>query len=290
MYVMKVLLLFTLSMQLFADISLQHSYFIKNSAIYLSDIVNNPKEDTLLFKIPSSRHSKRIRAKELIERLQNLGYKDIQSKHNYIQFSIKSPINTKKIKQYVKEAFLDSYKDINIKSIHITPRAYLEKLPQNYTIELQKKFYLHKEGILSLKTAKNRKIFFNYTIDAKLPILVAKKKMKKGDEISWVNTEKKSIILEKFRAKPLQMMQKATYEAKHQIKKGSILTQRDVTGLYLIRRGAHINVVVKDAGIDISFGATANQNGRVGQSISVTNAHGKKLRVIVVGKNRAEIY
>ena len=289
MYLIKALLLLIMSVNLFANITLQHNYFVKNDFISLSDIIKNPKKDSILFQISNDRHSKRVKSKVLLKQLKALGYEDINSKYSYIQFSKKSPINRQELELFLKNSYLKVYPNLKIQSITISPRSYLESLPKEYKAVLSKKFFLKKEGTLYIKTLDNKKIFFNYLIDAKITLLVAKKEIQKGDEISWVNAQKKSIMLDKFRAMPLLKMQLNVYEAKHRIKADTIFTSRDITGLYLIKRGANVNVSLKESNLDISFGAKANQDGRFGDTISVINKSGKKLKVIVTGRNRAEI-
>ena len=68
-----------------------------------------------------------------------------------------------------------------------------------------------------------------------------------------------------------------------------LITSRDVTGLYLVKRGESVNVTLKSSGIDISFSAKALTSGRAGDMISVLRSEGKKIKVRVIGKNRAEM-
>jgi flagella basal body P-ring formation protein FlgA len=79
------------------------------------------------------------------------------------------------------------------------------------------------------------------------------------------------------------------YQSKHNLKKDSVITQRDVLGLYLIKRGSNINVKLENAGINIFFSAKALQNGRIADTISVLQKNGKKIKVKVTGRNKAEM-
>jgi len=64
---------------------------------------------------------------------------------------------------------------------------------------------------------------------------------------------------------------------------------RDVSELDLVRRGERVNIFINDANIEISFSAKALQNGKLGSIIEVLNQEGKRIKVIVTGKNRAEV-
>ena len=68
-----------------------------------------------------------------------------------------------------------------------------------------------------------------------------------------------------------------------------ILTQRDITTLNLISRGSSVNVILKDKNLNISFLAKALQNGKLNDIITVQKNNNEKVKVKVIGRNRAEI-
>lgn len=288
---MKLLLTlyFTLFIHLSADTELKSNYVIQNNFVILSDIIKNANSNLKLFDINRNKHSLRIKTKDLLQILNKLGYRDISSKHNYTQFTQKSPINTDKLELYLRKVYKQNYLAIEIVRLSILPRSYLQQIPKDYTISMHKNAHLSNKGILEIKTNDNKKIFFNYQIKAKLSVIVAKDVMQKGDELSPLNAKKKSIMLQKFRAQPLQEIKKSSLQIKRRVKKGTVLTQRDVAGLFLVKRGSMIYVVVSDSNIAISFMAKAKQSGRLGDSITVVNSQGKKLKAVVTAKNSAEI-
>lgn len=256
----------------------------------LSDIVHvKKKDDKKLFRIRADRYSKRIKREELIETLNRNGYKNYTSKHSYIQFTRQSPINTTYIKNALKKLYTKTYKHINITSITIRPMHYLDKLPKKYTIIFNKNAFLSHQGILSIKTQENKKIFFNYQIFATVTVLLTRNNIKKGSELSNINTKKDSIILTKFRAMPIQVLHVRKYQSKYNLKKDKIITNREVTGLYLVKRNSFVNVRLNNAGISIFFSAKALQNGRIGDTIHVVEKNGKKIKVSVTGRNKAEM-
>lgn len=273
----------------FADLQLKSNYFISHDYIMLSNIVANPKDDIKLYTIDPSRHIKRVRSRELLKVLHHYGYDGYSIHHSYVQFTQKSPINTAKIAFFVKKFFQKQYKNILFSAIEIHPRSYLYALPKHYSVKLPKSAYLKNRGTLYIKTEDNKKIFFNFFIQATLPVVVAKKQLNRGDELSHLNCKKKSIILDKFYAPPLQEVPLKSYEANRRIKVGRVLTQYDISKLELIKRGDRVNVVTQDRNIFISFEAKADQNGRLGDTIRVINMHGKRVQAVVIGRNRAEI-
>jgi len=289
MHFIKALLLLAFSINLLANNQLQSNYFTTKNSIFLSDITKNAKNDTLLYTFDSKRHTKRVKAKKLLKVLQKYGYNNFTSKHNYIQFTKKSPINSSRITLALQNRYKREYQHITITKIDISPRTYLESLPNEYNIVIGNKAHFHKDGHLYIRTPDNKKIFFNYSIRAKIDVLKARVALNREDELSRINVKKDSIILQNFRAMPLQELHKSTYQAKHKIQKGTILTSRDVIALFIVKRNAAVNVVIRDANIVVSFIAKATQPGRIGQTITVVNKQGKRLKVIVTGRNSAEI-
>ncbi len=286
---LKTILFLCLSISLFADTYLKSNYFVQERKIMLSDVVKNTTRDVKLFKIDKSKYSKRIKSKKMLEILNSHGIKNYKSKHSYIQFTKKSPINSEKIKNAIKKVYKERYAYIKIKSISVEPRSYTVTLPQNYETVLKSKSYLSKDGTLYIKTDDKKKIFFNYKIDAEIVVYEAKKDIKRNIELSNINCKKNSIILDKFRAMPLQNLLKGTVQSTHNIKQGTILTTRDAQGLYLVKRGSNVNVTLSSSNLAISFSAEALQNGRFADIITVMKRNGKKVKVRVTGKRTAEV-
>ena len=285
----KILLAILIYCTLYATQNLESKYFVSTSDIKLSDITHNQKDTQLLFTITDGRYSKKVKRSQLLHILQKYGYNDYTSHHAYIKFEKKSPIDTKKIQKFIEDYYKHHYKYIEISNIEVDPRGYIKELPSPYTIKMQKRSYLHKHGTLSIKGSNKRQLFFDYTITAKVMVYISKKEINRNEELSFVNTLKKSIILEKFRALPIQEIQRGTIESKIHISKGKILTLRDVESLHLIKRGATVNVTLQSGGISISFSAKAVRNGKLGDIITIENSDGKRIKVQVIGKNRARV-
>lgn len=279
-------LFFTLSQDLLATTNLKSNYFISNDYILLSDIVKDVKNDKKLFTLENNKHIKRVKSKKLFSLLKENGITDIKYKSSYVQFTKESPIDTSMIKTAISTLYQEKYSTISINKISVTPRRYLDKMPDQYTISLPKNAHLSNKGTLYIKTPDRKKIFFDYYISAKINVYVSKKTIERSEELSVINTLKKSVILNRFRAMPTKEI--VSLQAKNRIKESKIITSRDVTGLFLIKRGDAISVSIKNSNMAISFLATAERSARLGDEIYVKNKKGNKIRVIVTGQNRAE--
>ena len=291
MHIKTILLLLFISSFLYSQNILKNEYYIKNDFVMLSDVVHSAKaNDKKLFSLETDRHTLRVKTRELVKLLKKNGYSGYVSKHRgYIQFTKRSPINRKKIITQIRKLYKTKYNSITIKNISVQANVYLEKLPLPYTVHFEKNSYLSNKGILYIKTQDRKKIFFHYLVSAKVGIYQAKRDIRKGTHLENRNCQKKSIMLDKFRAMPVQDINKYQYQSKHNIRVGRTITLRDVTGLDLVRRGSRINVFMDNANMQISFSAKALQNGELGRTIDVLNREGRKIKVIVTGKNRAEV-
>jgi flagellar basal body P-ring formation protein FlgA len=285
----KFISLILLSSILYANNIIQKTYYISSDDIYISHIIKNPPKNKQIYKIAPGKYTKRVKSKELIKLLKKNGYRGFSSKSMYVKFIKKSPINTSKIESFIEEYYLNKYDQIDITSIKVEPRGYITSLPKEYTVQIKKKNYLSRSGVVNIKTSNNKKIFFNYEITANIWVYLSRKKIKKDVELSAVNTIKKSIILDRFMAKPIQKIDATALQGKHHIKKDKIITTRDVEILSIVKKNSYINISLNSQNMSISFSAKALQNGKLGDTITVQKASGKRLRVRVTGKNRAEI-
>ncbi|MCK4874492.1 MAG: flagella basal body P-ring formation protein FlgA, partial [Sulfurimonas sp.] len=130
----KILVLILISINLYAGNALSSTYYVNSRSINLSSITSDTKNDLNIFTIEKSRFSKRVKTKDLIKLLETLGYKNYSSKSNYINFILKSPIDTSKIELSIKEYYQNQYEDIEITDIFVEPRAYIAVLPKSYVV------------------------------------------------------------------------------------------------------------------------------------------------------------
>jgi len=285
---LKVFLLFFLSYSLFAENFLKSEYEILGDDINLSCIIPDIKNDTKLYTITPGRHTRKVKSSQLITLLKKHGVKDFSAKHKYTYFTQLSPIDTSKIEAEIKKIYLQKYKNIQIKSIKVRPRAYLESLPKNYRIKMQSKNHLKRDAVVSIISDKNRQLFFDYTLDAIVDVYVARKDIDRNSELSNLNSVKKSIILDQFKAMPIEDIKRGRLQTKRHVKTGTVLTTRDIEELELVKRGANVNVTLNNSNLAISFSAKALESGVFGDIIRVEQKNSRVLKVKITGKNRGE--
>ena len=286
--IIRYFLFLFISVQIFA-LTLGDSYYVDSKNIKLQDIFPQASYDITLYQIETNRYTKKIKSRELIELLKEHGYKDLVASSRYVHFTQKSPIDTSKIKAEVIKFYKSKYPSIDIKSISLTSRGYIQELPKDYEVHLQRKAYLKNNGTLSIKTIDKKKLFFNYLLDAELSIYIAKTQIQKGTRLSLLNMTKTSVQLDKFKSLPINDTYLNTSQSKRKFKPDTVVTLRDIQTLNLVKRGSNVNVSFNDKNINISFSAKALQNGKLNDIITVQKSNKKRLSVKVVAKNKVEI-
>lgn len=78
--------------------------------------------------------------------------------------------------------------------------------------------------------------------------------------------------------------------AQRPLSAGSVLRSGDVAPPDLVARGESVAIVFETPGVSLSLRGVANESGRLGASVSVTNAASKKvLQAVVVGPGRVSV-
>jgi len=280
-------LLFT--SQLFSQIILLETYEVNSKKIYLKNIIPTTLKNELLFSIDANKHSKRIKSIKLKNLLKKLGIKDIKTSSRYIKFQLRSPADTTIIETFLRQHYLQRYKTLSIEKITVTPRGYIDSLPEDYIIEIRDKSYLSRFGVVNIKDAHNKKVFFNYSIRANIKVVQTREKIRRGEKLSFGNTKYITIQLDKFKSTPIMNLTNNTLQTKRQVKKSKVLTIRDVESLDLVHKNSQVIVSLYNNGIYITFSAKTLQNGKLGDIITIQKSDLKRLKAKVIGKNKVEL-
>ncbi|WP_373071058.1 flagellar basal body P-ring formation chaperone FlgA [Sulfurimonas sp.] len=286
--VLKTVLFLLLSLNIYALEYIKQTYYIDSHDINSSLFFKNQK-NIKLYEIPNHKYSLRIKRSQLKKLFIDNGFKNFSIESNYIYFELNSPIDTSKIETFLINHYKTKYQHINIKKVSVNPRSYMPYLPDTYTVDIRDRNHLSNEGVLSIEDNQNKKYFFNYTIDADLNVLKAKKNISRDEELSMFNCKTQLVKLEKFRAMPLQKLQQSKFQAKYRLKADTHITRRDVKKLNLVKRDTQVTVFVNNSGMSISFAAKALQSGKLNDIITVQKSDGKRLKARVVAKQRVEI-
>ena len=270
-------------------LSLKANYYTPTKEIYFHTIIKDAKTNPLLYTITEGRYTKKISSKKLLKKLASLGYDIKKYDASYVKFTHEIAFDRKRFKAFLTKVYTNHYKDIDIKDITIHSRGHLKTIPQNYRFKIKSNAHLKDHGILSIKSNK-KEFYFDYKIVAFVGVYKAKEKIKRKTELSALNVKKTKLKLTRFLATPLYLTKEKRFEAKHNIKKGAIITQHDVILQRLVRRGSIIKVTLKENNLAISFEAKALSDAIYGDTIKVKQPNNRIIQVKVVGKNQAEVF
>ena len=289
MFFTKTFFLLLLFMMNLHAITLEENYETKGRDIYASDISKEVTNDFLLFSYDTDKHMLRTSAAKVLSLFKTHGVTIQSNKVKYITFREKSAINIDKISDALKDEFLKKYPTLNIKSLKIYPRSYLSELPKSYSLSLQKQTLYKNYSTFSITTPDHKMIFFDYILDAQLDIVISTKPISRHQILSFENTTIKRVKFLSFKAYPLTEIINHQYQSKFSIKSDEILTKNDIEQLSVVRKNDHLIAFVEDDGLSITFDATAQQDGKVGDVIVVRKADGKTLRAKVISEKRVQI-
>lgn len=274
---------------LFASFELEEVYYIEGRDIDLSVITQDKKNGFIIGAIDDGRTQKMIKSKDIIELLGKYGYKDFKSKSSYVTFIQKSHLDLSSIKENLVEHFKQNYKNITIQELIIVPRGYLKNLPKEFEVGIEKDAYLSKNGTIFIETPQKRRYFFDYDIKAYIDVYITADNIKKGTNISFQNSAKKTVLLDKLKDVPVQNIDETLFETNKQLPKESIITMRDVVPLKIVKRGSIISVTYDNDGMAITFNAKALQDAKLNDIIKVQNDNKKIIKVRVIGESMAVV-
>ncbi len=286
---LRTILFFFISFHLYAQTTLKEVYSIKNNEVHLSDLFPQIQKDQILFTVDNYKHSKRIKSKDLLAILKKLGIKEVKTSSYYVNFQISSPIDTTPLHKFLDNYYKEKYPTIIFNNIQVHSRGYIDKLPNNYSIEIRENSYLRSKNIINIKSDTGKKLFFNYSIHASIKVLITKKTIQRHGELSLLNTKFKTIKFDNFRALPIMEFHKKSYQVARTMKMDKILTIRDIQKLDLVRRNSMVSVELDNNGIFITFQAKALQSGTLGDIITIQKTNLKRLQARVIGRKRVQI-
>lgn len=269
-------------------VALQRNYMTNSHIIYASDIIPNINKNFILTKYNEGNYKITIMANKIIKLFDKHGYK-LSSNIGYITFTQRSPIDMHKIFDKLKISFLQKYPNLDIISLKLSPISYMKKLPKLYTVMIPKYALVNDYSTIYIMTPEHREFFFNFTLNAKMNLFVAFKKISRHTKLTAMNTRTKFVNFRNFQGSPITSITNHIYQSKFTIQSGQIILKRDVEPMSLVRRGEMVTATVIDGGVSITFSAKALQSGRKGDIISILRNDSKQLRAVIIAPRMVQV-
>ncbi len=286
---LRLLFLAFVSLPLFANLQLKKEYSFKDHKIYSSTLFPELKEKFILFNINNNRTKYRVKSSKIQELFEQHNIKIDLGKIRYVNFTKKSPVDTTALASEIKKRYEFHYVNLHVNSVVVTPRNYLKKLDSDFRLILHDKNLKRSKGVVSIKTAKKERIFFDYEVNAVLSVYTALNPLKRGDTLSSLSATQKQVKFDSFNALPLNRIGTKKYRLKRSVKRNHILTQRDVETYPIVKKGNSVLVELKSGSIVLEFTAIASQDGSKDDIISIQKKDGRRIKARVIAPGRVEI-
>ena len=176
------------------------------------------------------------------------------------------------IENNITAVYKNTFKDIKIDKIIL--KYYGSKPKHIEYIDTSTINPKNNRGFIKINNSK----FIYYTLIAKIKALKSTKIINKNDIIDTNNAKLTYVPLKNIYKMPLTKMPKNS-SAKFYIPSNKIIYDYMISNKNLIKRNSPINVITKSGGIEMSFRATALENGKSGDIIKVKDENNKIYKV-----------
>ncbi|RAX51494.1 flagella basal body P-ring formation protein FlgA [Helicobacter sp. 16-1353] len=215
--------------------------------------------------------------------------------------TIKQDINQEQniirdIESFIKNRFLQSYKDYNIQinDISVTPAMdiNLNKMKIDKII-FDDRLLKRDSGNFEVHLYHNEKrqrVFFTFNINATIDALSASNNIKTNEVITNNNSQITQIPITKTMQIPALPNILNEYSAKSFIPNGAVIIPSKIMPKILIQKGDIVEVLYNNQNINISFNAKALESGSIGQIIKAENTQsGKIIDIEILNQETAKM-
>lgn len=287
---LRLLLLITIvSLSLFAEQRLQSLYVYEDPDIKSTTLFPGLSRSFTLFKVPKGQYRYRMSTKRLVDRFAEHDIVLTTGRDRYVTFIRRSPIDLTSLGESVKTRYLKRYPSLKIHRLTLVPRHYTTTLPRSYRLSLRQKELRQAKGTFYIRFERNKKLYFDYALDAEMDVLHTKTTLDRKSEITPFNTTTRRIPFDRLRKEPLTSLDDKAYRLKHKMKADQVIGLRDVELTPVVRRAENVSVTMRSSGLFIEFSAVALEDGALHDIIAIRKHDGQRLDAKVTGPHRVEI-
>lgn len=284
-----IVLFFLLYVSTAGALELKPLYSFSGNTIYSTTLFPSLGKKFELFKVPASKTKYRVPSAKVIFLFEQQGINLESPGMRSVIFIKKSPVDLSPLTTAVRSLYEEKFPTITIKKILVTPRIYTESLPLEYSVDFGSNSSEHSNGTFYIRTPDNKKLFFDYTIDAVIDVVHTKSDLKRKTELSTFNTTIKNISIDSVDGEPLTTVEPHQYRLKYNIDADTPLEMRDVESSPMVKRGKQVLVSMKNGLVLVEFAATALEDGALHDIIAIRKADGQRVKARVAGLNKVEI-
>lgn len=268
---------------------MQSNYFFDNPLILSKTLDPSCAKNFEVLRIPDGKTSYRLNAM-IIAKTFELGGCPIEIKKvRFVNFTKQATQGFTPLKEQLKGFFKHHYPTIVIQEVHIFPRGSNDFLPLDIHAVFDEDAYKAKKGTLYLLDEHGVRRYFDFSIDATFSVLHTNQRVNRKEEISTQNTVLKSLPFETFRGKPISELPQISYRFRASLQEGIPILDRHIEPLPLVLKGSKVSVIIQNGSVIVEFIATAMQEGRLYDIITVEKADGKRSRAKITAENTVEL-
>ncbi len=206
-----------------------------------------------------------------------------------------SPYKSDRVRYSLIKKFQQTYPNMTILHLFISP---LSSPPRDFSSYKMEAIYIPQTSLRNYKGTfsiiytngtKERKLYYRYLLDARLPLYKATQAIRRGEIVDEGVVDLEDVKFDHIRYNPINSYYLGRYIAKRYIPVDSIITTKDLKLIPDIKRGDIIGATLYDSGIVANFSVKALQDGIVGEVIRVRKDHKKTFKAKIISKSQVEI-
>ena len=268
---------------------LQSNYYFDTPLIMSKNIDPTCEKNFEILRISDGKMSYRVNAQIVLKTFELGGCPIETKKVRFVNFTKQVTHGLGALEQQLKEFFKLHYPTIEIQVVHIFPRSSNDVLPKEIHAIFDDDAYKAKKGTLYVLDEHDIRHYFDFSIDATLSTLHTSQKVIRKELISTQNTVLKSLPFETFRGKPLDTLPDTPYRFRASLQENIPILDRHIELLPMVLRGSKVSVIIQNGAVIVEFIATATQEGKLYDIITIEKADGKRSRAKIIGENKVEL-
>jgi flagella basal body P-ring formation protein FlgA len=271
---------------------LESKYYCDEDIVTAEDLFPEIDKNFVVAEFQNRTHLQ-LSARKLKELFAQHGY-TLTLSHPVVALSKSSSFDKAPLKEALAEHFIKHYGRLEIRKITLRPRTHFEQnglslhalvLPSPNLTRPKGTFH----ALYADEGGAQIKVYFSYKIDAHIAVLKAKRNIANGTILCDKNTYADTIPLTNMNALPIGTKHLEKSGVKGYVKQDTVITTAMIREIPDVLKNQRISAVLKANGVNVTIYATAQEEGRIGQTIRVKSSTGESYNARITDKNKAVI-
>ncbi|MDR2905030.1 MAG: flagellar basal body P-ring formation chaperone FlgA [Helicobacteraceae bacterium] len=224
---------------------------------------------------------------------------DVDLRSHTISFFYAKNIDLDAIAKMFVQKFGEFYPNVEIESVEIKLNSFAEIGDYSIVdIEVVKNNSKRKKGNFAIyfgdfdqfgNKSRLKKMYFDYEIFGRLKVIKAKKNISQGSTIGDQNAKESYIEFEQIKPNLLGVKALGKSTARVKIKEDEIITTNMIAYIPDVKKNSQLTIEVIKNGVRLTFIATAEKNGDIGDTILVKDQNKKIFNALIISKDLARL-